>query len=93
MIRSPGGCDSHPVEERHTIPRYPYPSADERILDRIYKHIEAAQLSKRIGGHYKCTLFAASVLLDGLLERRYRNPDAGNGRLNLADIWGTIPPK
>jgi len=58
-------------------------ASEEEILNRFYFTIEAAEMSRLLGGHYKCRYQAASVLLDCLLERGYRNPRGKTGRVRL----------
>lgn len=80
------------IDERRSSPRYSprhlqLSGTDEEILDRIYKTIEAAQLSKRIGHHYKCAYNLAAILLEGFLSRGYRNPKARKGRVPIDHIF------
>jgi hypothetical protein len=58
-------------------------ASEEEILDRAYRTMEAAQLSRQIGGHYKCAYRSAGQLLEALMDRGYTNPRGKTGRVRL----------
>ena len=66
--------------------------SDDEILDRVYRTCEAAQLSKRIGGHHLCAYRTAANLLDALLDRGHRNPRGESGP-STACFWFLKEPR
>jgi hypothetical protein len=78
------------LEERRAAPRHPIPifdKDDDVLLDYIYRTMEAAQLSKRIGGHYLCAYRSAATFVDALIDRGHHNPRGTNGRVQLASVF------
>jgi hypothetical protein len=82
------------VEERRAASRHLFTTTaatEEELLDRAYRTIEAANLSKRIGGHYKCAYRSAGVYLEAIMDRGYTNPRGKTGRVQLAHVFRGTP--
>jgi hypothetical protein len=78
------------IEERRVIPRSLVPlhlATEEEILDRAYRTLEAANLSKLRGGHYLCAYRSAGTFLELIMDRGYKNPRGKMGRVPLAQVF------